>query len=237
MDAPRILIADTNEDLRETLREMLGQRYQVRTCGNGRLALDLLHSFRPDILVLELILPELDGLYLIEQAVSLPNPPLVMLMTRQDNGYVRRKCTTLRIVKMLLKPCDLLAAEASIREIAEQLQGAPSDADLAEVAGILLGLGLQVHRDGFELLKFVIPLFLRNPNQPIFKVIYNRAGHFAGKSEDSRSVEKAIRTAIVAGWKRGDKQRWQELFHQEPGKAPSNKVFVARIAELIKNGK
>ena len=55
MDALKLLIADDNEDFRQALADALQGAYYVRTCRTGREALTLLHSYRPDVLVLNLL--------------------------------------------------------------------------------------------------------------------------------------------------------------------------------------
>lgn len=57
LDALKLLIADDNEDFRQALADALQGAYYVRTCRTGREALTLLHSYRPDVLVLNLLLP------------------------------------------------------------------------------------------------------------------------------------------------------------------------------------
>ena len=61
MDAMKLLIADGNEEFRRALAAELQGAYHVRCCGDGKEALSLLRSFVPDVLVLDLMLPELDA--------------------------------------------------------------------------------------------------------------------------------------------------------------------------------
>ena len=68
METLKLLIADGNEDFREALAEALQGQYHVRTCDSGRQALELLRTFRPDVLAMNLILPEIDGITLLEQS-------------------------------------------------------------------------------------------------------------------------------------------------------------------------
>ena len=61
MEQPKLLIADSGDEFRQALAGVLGDEYQIRTCRSGIQALELLRAFRPDILVTDLMLTELDG--------------------------------------------------------------------------------------------------------------------------------------------------------------------------------
>ncbi len=64
----KLLIADCSEDYRTALANALTDHYHVLCCRTGTEALDILRRENPDILVLDLMLPELDGLTLLERA-------------------------------------------------------------------------------------------------------------------------------------------------------------------------
>ena len=61
----KLLIAESNDELRHALSDLLGSRYILKTCNDGAQARDLLLSFRPDLFVLDLMLPVLDGISLL----------------------------------------------------------------------------------------------------------------------------------------------------------------------------
>ena len=70
MDARKLLIADGNEEFRRALAAELQGAYHVRCCDDGKEALSLLRSFAPDVLVLDLMLPGLDGISLLQSAAA-----------------------------------------------------------------------------------------------------------------------------------------------------------------------
>ncbi len=66
-DLPRVLIVEDNSELRAQLRQLLGGRYRVSTAENGKRALELLEKNElPDVIVSDVMMPELDGLSLVE---------------------------------------------------------------------------------------------------------------------------------------------------------------------------
>lgn len=235
MGAIRILIADQNEAFRENLADLLRARYTVQTSGDGKDALALLDSFAPDILVMDLMLPNIDGFFLLQHASDMESPPEIMVITRYLSVYIQEKILAAGIHSMMRKPCDLLAAESNVRAIAQRLPEALLRREGAAVTDLLLRLGFQTHLDGFKQLQLVIPMFARDPRQPLNKVIYAAVAKKFGLSGE-KPVERSIRAAIDASWRHGDPELWNRLFPAElrkPSKAPSNKIFVSRIVEYF----
>jgi len=63
--APRVLVADDNADLREYVRKLLAERYEVEAVEDGLAALAAAHARRPDLIVADVMMPRLDGIGLI----------------------------------------------------------------------------------------------------------------------------------------------------------------------------
>lgn len=235
MSGIKVLITDQNEALRENLAELLRSRFTVQTSGDGKEALALLDSFSPDILVTDLMLPGIDGFYLLEQASQRPSPPEILVITRHLSGYVQEKVLSFGIHSMLRKPCDLMAAEANVRAIAQRLPVVLREKETAAVSELLLRLGFQTHRAGFNQLLLAVPMFARDTRQPVNKVIYTAIAKEFGLS-GPKLVERSIRAVIEDYWKCADAALWVYLFPPESLKgrlAPSNKQFIARVTEYI----
>ena len=82
---PRIVLADDNADIREYLRRLLSPRFDVEAVANGREALDASRQRRPDVIVTDVMMPELDGFGLLHQVradPSLRETPVLMLSAR-----------------------------------------------------------------------------------------------------------------------------------------------------------
>ena len=81
----RILIADDNADMRDYLRRLVGPRWAVETVANGRQALDAIRARRPDLVITDVMMPELDGFGLIAAVRADPalrDLPVIMLSAR-----------------------------------------------------------------------------------------------------------------------------------------------------------
>lgn len=235
MDSIRILIADYNEAFRENLAEVLESRYTVKTCGDGKEALTLLDSFAPDILVMDLMLPNIDGFYLLEQAALQPTPPAVYVFSGYLAAPVQERLLAMGVYGMLRKPCDLLQAAGNVRAVAQRLPVKVRARETDAVSGLLLRLGFQSHRDGYKQLLFVIPMFVRNPRQPLNKVIYTAAAKEFNLSGE-KPVERSIRSAIKCFCDCGDAVLWKYLFPPELRNSrnyPTNKHFIARVSEFL----
>ena len=110
----KILIADGCEDFRLALANILQDDYIVRTCADGDQALQLLHSFSPDILVLDLMISGLDGLSLLQSAAETDTPPTVVATSRFLSDYVIETAKQLGVMFLAAKPCSLNAIAARI---------------------------------------------------------------------------------------------------------------------------
>jgi signal transduction histidine kinase/DNA-binding response OmpR family regulator len=81
----RVLIADDNADMREYARRLMADRWAVETAANGREALRLARARRPDVIVTDIMMPELDGLGLLRELRAddaLRSVPVIMLSAR-----------------------------------------------------------------------------------------------------------------------------------------------------------
>ena len=62
---PLILLADDNADMREYVRGLLGWRYRVLAAENGQVAFEMAQRLRPDLVLTDVMMPEMDGFALL----------------------------------------------------------------------------------------------------------------------------------------------------------------------------
>ena len=80
----KILLVDANETFTAQLSSVLGQNPAFDVVGaanDGECAVELLHREQPDVLIMDLLLPKLDGISVLKEASSLPKPPLGLVLT------------------------------------------------------------------------------------------------------------------------------------------------------------
>ena len=82
---PRILLADDNADMREYLGRLLSGRWEVEAVANGVAALEAARRTHPDVIVTDVMMPELDGFGLLQELRADPklrSIPVMMLSAR-----------------------------------------------------------------------------------------------------------------------------------------------------------
>ena len=89
MDQVKVLIVDDEKDILEFVGYNLeNEGYIVKKASNGHQAIELNHSFKPDIIILDVMMPDLDGIetcYQIKQEISTNNPKIIFLTARSED--------------------------------------------------------------------------------------------------------------------------------------------------------
>lgn len=227
----KLLIADSSEEYRTALTAALSGQYQVLSCRSGTEALTLLKQERPDILLLDLMLPELDGLTLLERTCADGIHPLVLAATPILTEYVFGCAQRLGISYLVRKPCSIDAIVSRVCDLSQRLSAPETRRDpVGYVSNLLLCLGISTKHDGFLYLREAILLMARDPAQPVTKVLYPEVARICGCNKDN--VERSIRTALDSAWKKQDHSQWHEYFPHADHR-PSNAVFISRLAEAL----
>ena len=237
METRKLLIADSNEDFRFALAELLRGTYHVRTCGNGPEALALLHSFHPDLLVLDLMLPGMDGISLLHAAAADLIQPVVLATAKFMTEYMTESVDKLGISYVLIKPCDLRSTVDRINDLTQRIHpsGISRPDPRTHVSNLLLSLGIPTKLRGYAYLREAVLLMARNPDQMITKELYPAVGNLCGSNREQ--VERSIRSAIEKAWMNRDDRIWQMYF--PPGTdgmipKPSNAAFISRLADTLR---
>lgn len=236
MDTRKLLIADANEEFRTALAELLRGTYTLRVCGNGHEALSLLHSFHPDILVLDLMIPGLDGISLLYAAAADLICPVVLATCRYMTDYMTESADKLGISYVMIKPCDLRATADRIQDLTQRIHPplVSRPDPRAYVSNLLVTLGIPTNRRGYTYLREAILLMAQDPDQTVTKVLYPAVGNLCRGNKEQ--VERSIRTAIEKAWLNRDDRVWQLYF--PPGAdgiipKPSNAAFISRLADAL----
>ena len=241
MERLKLLIAEGTEDFRIALAELLRGAYTLRQCDNGITALELMESFRPDVVILDLMLPGLDGITLLQRAVTAGLRPVVLATTRFHNEYVVEAAQELGVAYIMVKPCDVRATVARLADLSRRIH--PPAVSRFEprdyVSDVLLALGIPTKLKGYGYLREAIVLMAQDPTQSITKVLYPAVAANYKKETmriDGRHVERSIRSAIERAWERRDDGLWRLYFSANAGdplRRPSNGAFITRLAESL----
>jgi two-component system response regulator MprA len=178
--APRVLIVEDDEDIAQALQRSLRMEgYEVRAAGDGRTALEHGRSFAPDLVILDLGLPGLDGLEVARSLRADDDVP-ILILTARDAVESRVEGLDAGADDYLPKPYDLEELLARLRALLRRSKPEEPGAVL-RFADLSLDLGSMDARRGgrrFELTTteaHLLELFMRNPRQVLPRsLIYER---------------------------------------------------------------
>lgn len=232
MTPPLILIADSSPEFRQALSQALEGRFRMRASGNGREALDLLRQLQPDMLVLDLMLPELDGLSLLETALREGLSPSVLAVTPLLSGYILESLQALNVDYLLTKPCLIDTACARLEDMARHLHSRFPPAEIrAHIGSLLKSLSFSIRQEGWRCLVSAVALSAQRPGLALTKELYPDAGRLCCPPVSPELMEKRIRYSIQTAWDNGDQRLWRTLFPRNT--APTNAEFITRLAEEL----
>jgi two-component system OmpR family response regulator len=121
MSQPRVLVIDDNEDLREIIRtfcEVTG--YPVRVAADGDAGLIELEAFRPDVLLIDLVMPGRDGFSVLEALrtdYQHVRPERVIAISALTDRMTVARLKTLEVDAVLPKPFSLSELRALLTEV------------------------------------------------------------------------------------------------------------------------
>ena len=250
----RILAVDPNREFCRQLSELVaaeGDMEIIGTAGDGMEALERAAELQPDLMLLELVLPKLDGLEVLRRLREQDAHCRVIVLSGFVNGKVIAECSACGADYFIPKPCDVQALIARIRQLSFDLPRTPGvgvdfrrkeepsyqDADLeAIVTDIIHEIGVPAHIKDYQYLREAIILTIKDMDMinAVTKVLYPEVAKRFGTTPSR--VERAIRHAIEVAWDRGDVETLQRFFGYTvsgiKGK-PTNSEFIAMIADNL----
>ncbi|MBE5929165.1 MAG: sporulation transcription factor Spo0A [Lachnospiraceae bacterium] len=258
MTKMRILIADDNTKMIDTLDKLISKEDDMEVCAtaqDGVDAVDKIKKFKPDVVLLDIIMPKLDGLGVIERIrdkEQLEKVPEFIVISGIGQDVVTENAFELGVAYYILKPFDNDVVISRIRKLRSNLKGKFAvngtgvyerinnrrEHDLeSDVTNIIHEIGVPAHIKGYQYLRDAIMMSVNDGEMlnSITKLLYPSIAK-QHKTTPSR-VERAIRHAIEVAWSRGKVDTIDELFgytiNNGKGK-PTNSEFVALIADKIR---
>ena len=249
IDKPvRVLIVDDNRGFCGLLKDYIDKQDDFQLIGtayNGLEALQIIKENSPDIIILDIIMPHLDGIGVLER-LSLddsPNRPRIIVLTALGQESVTQQAASLGADYYILKPFDFNILGARMRQLTDKknapLYGKAASAKNHDVAvtNIILEMGVPAHLKGYHYLRDAILMIIRDSSMmgAVTKELYPT---IASKYQTTSSgVERAIRHAIELSWDRGNSEIMTRYFghtiSQERGK-PTNSEFIAMVADKLR---
>lgn len=236
-----VLLADANEEFRTMLRESIEKDEGftvVGSVGDGIEALQLLEALQPDVAVLDLVLPGMDGLAVLEKLREAELETKTVLYSAFYTDQTLSRAAELGASFFLPKPFTAEAMRDRLHNLFSWGEPkAEPDLDLKDmVTEIIHEVGVPAHIKGYQYLRYAIVLTVKDMEiiNAVTKVLYPAvAERFT--TTPSR-VERAIRHAIEVAWDRGDLETLQKYFGYTVNGAkgkPTNSEFIAMIADRL----
>ena len=244
----KIVLADDNKDFFQVLKEYLSNESDIEILGiakDGIEALDLVKKTQPDLLVLDVIMPHLDGLGVIEKlnSMNLPKMPKMIVLSAVGQDKITQSAINLGADYYIVKPFDFVIFINRIRELVanktNHVEAKPrTHADIQMTRSDFVRNAGNIETEITNLyLREAIKMVIENVELlgAVTKELYPS---IAKKFNTTPSrVERAIRHAIEVAWSRGKVDTINQLFgytvHNTKGK-PTNSEFIAMIADKLR---
>ena len=255
----KIMIIDDNKEFVKLLTMFLNSQTDmevVATANDGKNAINIINTTKPDILLLDIIMPEKDGLSILEDIVKdeKNEKPTTIVMSAIGQEKVTQKAISLGATYYVVKPFDMATLTERLRDLVEEQQIGNISNPICyknvkmnnsnfintpvevRVTNIIHDVGVPAHIKGYQYIREAILLAIENQDiiNSITKTLYpTLATKF---NTTSSRVERAIRHAIEVAWNRGQIEIHDKIFgytvNSNKGK-PTNSEFIAMIADKL----
>ena len=244
----RVMLADSGEEFRKLLAETLSAESDIEITAeacDGVEALALAAETKPDVLLLDLVLPKLDGFGVMQRLRENGLDTATVVVSAFYNEGMVYRCAELGAYYFMPKPCDVSELIRHIRESAAPRRlSAPAAMPVkrvepsleATVTEIIHEIGVPAHIKGYQYLREAIIITINDMDviNAVTKVLYPAVAKKFGTTPSR--VERAIRHAIEVAWDRGDLETLQKFFGYTvsniKGK-PTNSEFIAMISDHL----
>ena len=255
----RVLVADDNVAFGMIICEFLESQTDIEVTArveNGEDAIEMIEKTNPDIVVLDIIMPRLDGLGVLTRYknVNPSDKPLFIVLSAVGQDTITQQALSLGAIYYIVKPFDLGVLVERIRELIrshsptvlrmEPAAPLPSmkpsqsgDNVQFKITQIMRDVGVPAHIKGYQYMRDAILMAVKDREiiSAVTKRLYPELAKNY-KTTPSR-VERAIRHAIEVAWNRGRVDTINDLFgytiNTRKGK-PTNSEFIAMVADTLR---
>ncbi len=257
MEKLNIAIADDNEKIVQLLDRIVSSDDELEVigkAGNGEELIEIIREKKPDVVLLDIIMPKLDGLAVMDRVNHEPSlkKPAFIVISAVSQEKMTEDAFALGADYYILKPFDNDTVVNRIKRVRTRQQRSFSKAKKnayesekaymernleTDVTNIIHEVGVPAHIKGYQYLRDAIIMSVGDMEMlnSITKILYPT---IAKRHQTTPSrVERAIRHAIEVAWSRGKMDTIDELFgytvNNGKGK-PTNSEFIALIADKIR---
>ena len=240
----KILIANENvEESERFLKELstYDNTFEIDIASSGKSAIELIKTKAYDLMIVDLVLPEIDGFEVIEVAREVSRKMSIIVVSALSSDIFVKKATNMGVSYFMLKPISIEILLKRINDIFDDRKSiedrSVSNKEIEEkITNIFITVGIPAHIKGYQFLREAIKLSMTNPEiiNSITKKLYPT---IAEKFDTSASkVERAIRHAIEVAWNRGKIENINSVFGltvYSNNEKPTNGEFIALVADKM----
>ena len=257
MERLNVAIADDNDRILELLSEIVSNDKELNLVGkatNGEEMCKIIKEKEPDVVLLDLIMPKMDGLSVLEKVhedKKIKKSPVFIIVTAIGQERITEDAFRRGASYYILKPFRNETVLSRIKKVKREdyqdvqlvLKDVNSDENTKEISlenrvtDMIHEIGIPAHIKGYHYLRDAIMMAIEDMDvlNAITKILYPTV---AKKHQTTSSrVERAIRHAIEVAWNRGKLDTLDELFGYtvSHGKGkPTNSEFIALVADTIR---
>ncbi len=253
----KIIIADDNRNLCQMLQNHFQGQEDFSIVGvayNGLEACELLQTKEPDLIILDAVMPNMDGLSVLERinTMTMTRPKIIML-TAFGQESLLNQAMTLGVDYFVLKPFDLDILCKRIRSLSQDTPSSPpaqlSAASplvttaggginlFSEVTNMMHQIGIPAHVKGYQYIRDAILMVVEDVSLlgAVTKELYPNIAKKNGTAPSR--VERGIRHAIELAWDRGHTDTLKRIFGYSMNierQKPTNSEFIALLADRFR---
>ncbi len=258
-----VAIADDNEKVLTMLDDLLSKDGEINVVGkarNGEQAYEMIRANNPDVVLLDLIMPGMDGLGVMEKVYAEKKDgkiPAFIVISALRSESIAESVMMSGATYYMMKPLDNSIVIRRIKQMARGMDtgyrsapalsfsepASPAAAAVSEnsleqyVTNVIHEIGVPAHIKGYQYLRDAIMLCINDMDllNSITKILYPEIAKKYGTTPSR--VERALRHAIEVAWSRGKMDTIYALFgytiNSGKGK-PTNSEFIALISDKIR---
>lgn len=248
-DKIRIVIIDDNKEIVDIYSKSIETQDDMQVVGvahNGADGSELILEHLPDVVMLDMVMPKVDGLGVLEtiNSSNLERVPSCICLSAVGQEEVVQRAIQLGAKYYMIKPFDLDMMLRRIREVAGQNNKKAIAKPREErgqsieerITNIFLTIGIPAHIKGYHFLREAIKMVVED-NDIINRITKQLYPEIAKRFETTPSkVERAIRHAIDVSWNRGRMESINKIFGYTvytSNDKPTNGEFIALIADRL----
>ena len=245
-----IVILDSSEEFANELKNYFEQSDLFNVCGmsgNGNVGISLINQFKPDVVVLNLVLSGTDGFGVMDYIKQNKLSCSAIVVSNFSDEKIINTAIARGAKYYFVKPVsaenvaqrinDVLNERAPTYNVSAEVRDKRRAASLDEkISNIFISIGIPPHIKGYQYLREGIKMAIENPAiiNSVTKELYPEIGKKFNTT--ASKVERAIRHAIEVAWNRGRVDAINAIFGVRVyigSERPTNSEFIALVADKL----